>query len=225
VISIVIPVLDRWDLAVDCLAATAATAPDAEVLVVANGTRPPTDLPGTPTVLRYAENVGFAKACNAGADAAAGDVVVFLNDDTIPRPGWLEAMYGALGGDVVAVGPKLVYPDDTIQSSGIDIDFTKPPGAEAWNRHDDGDAGPRTAVTGACLMVTRAAFESVNGFDEWFVNGYDDVDLCLKFGERGWTCWYEASAEVVHLESQSDRTERFGHVGANVARLRTKWED
>lgn len=207
-VSIVIPLFNRWDMTERCLASLQGV--DAEVILVDNGSTDETA--DHEVTIRNPRNRGFAKACNQGARAATGDHLIFLNNDTEPQRGWLEPLLL----DRIA-GPKLIYPDGSIQSAGIEVDFTLPPGQEATNRQQDAPGGPVAAVTGACLVIPRDLFD---GFDEGFWNGYEDVDLCLRH-----QCVYVPESVVIHQESQSDRTERFKAVGANVARLRGKWGD
>jgi len=82
-------------------------------------------LGGDVQVIRNTENLGFATACNQGARAARGRHVVFLNNDTVPLPGWLTPLIAELDADptVAVVGSKLLYPDDTIQHAGVGLAF------------------------------------------------------------------------------------------------------
>lgn len=215
--SIIIPLFNRYDLTEKCLL---SLLPDYnaghEIVLVDNGSTDATkDLLVT---IRNPRNKGFAVACNQGARAAKGDVLVFLNNDTEPLQGWLEPLLAAMPG---IAGPKLIYPDGSIQSAGISVDFTRAYGQEAVNIQTDTGAGPVDAVTGACLAIDRETFDRCMGFDSGYWNGYEDVDLCLKAG--GAT--YVPESVVLHHESQSDRGERFKAVGENVRRLRAKWSD
>jgi GT2 family glycosyltransferase len=72
------------------------------------------------------------------------------------------------------------------------------------------------------MAVDAARFRAVDGFDEGYVNGYEDVDLCLSLTEDGGLIVYEPDARVMHHVSASG-PERFAHVNQNVARLRAKW--
>ena len=214
--SIIIPLFDQHGMTGACLEALKANTPDHELVLVDNGSK---DLTRQMDVtIRNPRNKGFAIACNQGARAATGDVLVFLNNDTEVQPGWLEPLLAAMPG---IAGPKLIYPDGSIQSAGISVDFSRAPGVEAVNIQNDIGAGPVDAVTGACLAIDRARFDALGGFDSGFWNGYEDVDLCLKNG--GAT--FVPQSVVVHHESQSDRTQRFKAVGENVARLRARWSD
>lgn len=165
---------------------------------------------------------GFAATCNRGAKSTEADVLVFLNDDTIPQPGWLEALVTPLEQDGIGiVGARLTYPDGSIQHSGV-VFARHADGIVALNRHVEAESGPVPAVTGACLAITRELFDTLGGFDEAFVNGYEDVDLCLRAQTvLGEGCWYAAESNVVHLESQSEG--RFDHVAHNVDLLQRRW--
>jgi len=201
-VSVVIPTFNRSDLLDACLTALIETAPATEVLIVDEG------LP-------------FAEQCNLGFDRSSGELVVFLNDDTIPHVGWLEALTVAFEDPRVGMtGAKLLYPDGRIQHAGVYFD--RPAGVlTAHNRTTDTPSRFVQAVTGACMCVRRTAFADVGGFDEGFVNGYEDVDLCLRFSELGWRIWYAANAVVTHHESASGEA-RWTHVHENIARLQEK---
>lgn len=165
------------------------------------------------------DRTGFAATCNRGAKAATGDVLVFLNDDTIPQPGWLEPLNAAVRDDTIA-GSLLVYPDGSIQHSGI---FLRRRGLllEAYNRRASAPSGEVPAVTGACLAVTRTTWDALGGFCEDYRNGYEDVDLCLRHRKAGDRVWFSAESVVMHLESQSPG--RFDHAPENIALLQERW--
>jgi GT2 family glycosyltransferase len=201
-VSVIIPTLNRWDLLAGAITAVKATAPDAEIVVVDEG------LP-------------FADHCNLGAERATGDVFVFLNDDAIVHDGWGSMFGGFADPHVGIVGARLLYPNGTIQHAGVYLD--RPGGClTAHNVLTDEPSRQVEAVTGACLAIRAATFADLGGFDAGFVNGYEDVDLCLEAAAQNWTVWYERSAVVTHHESQSGPA-RWTHVGHNVARLNEKW--
>jgi GT2 family glycosyltransferase len=218
-ISIVIPLYNRWELTEACLAAIHATSTEVEIITVDNGSTDATRLHDAS--VRNPRNRGYAVACNQGARRAAGDVLGFLNNDTIPHPEWLDPFRQVEG----IAGPKLVYPDGTIQSAGVGVDFTRPPGQEAWNRREEHAGGDVQAVTGACLVVSRTCWNHLGGFDEEFWNGYEDVDLCLRAAQAGFPVTYHPDSVVTHLESQSDAAERFRCAEQNIVRLRERWSE
>ncbi|MFI5003719.1 MAG: glycosyltransferase [Solirubrobacterales bacterium] len=160
------------------------------------------------TAVIHERNRGFAVSCNDGARAAGDcEYLVFLNNDTIPTAGWLDALMdlAARTPAAAAVGAKLLFPNGTIQHAGVTIS------RDGWPRHlYAGFPGEHPAVnrsravaaaTGACLLVRSEDFEQLGGFDSAFHNGYEDVDLCLRLGQRGREVWYCHDSVVYHLES------------------------
>ena len=130
-VSIVIPTYDGAGHLETCLQAVKHTVPahlEVEVLVIDDGSRDSTqqllsDWSQRDGSLRYVRNdanLGFIESCNLGASRAEGDVLAFLNNDTIPVNGWLQALVETLSdrGDAGAVGGMLVYPDGTLQEAG-----------------------------------------------------------------------------------------------------------
>jgi GT2 family glycosyltransferase/2-polyprenyl-3-methyl-5-hydroxy-6-metoxy-1,4-benzoquinol methylase len=233
-VTLVIPVHDRADLTARCLEALARTVdPSAtEVIVVDNAsTDAARDLlaraPLPVRVIENAENAGFGRASNQGARAARGDLLVFLNNDTEPEPGWLEALESAAAEPGVGiVGARLLYPATRrIQHAGLALNPDGIPD-HVWRnaREDDPRAGaPRDLdmVTGACLAIRRERFRELGGFDEGYVNGVEDVDLCLTARRAGLRVRYEPRAVVLHNEGSTRG--RFAHVAPNLRRLADKW--
>lgn len=183
------------------------------------------------TVVRHERNQGFATACNSGAKAASDcDFLVFLNNDTLPTSGWLDALVNsALATPIAAaVGAKLLFPNGSVQHAGVTI------AQDGWPRHlYAGFPGehpavnrsrPVAAVTGACLLVRRADFEALGGFDTAFHNGYEDIDLCLRLGERGSAVWYCARSVLYHLESVTRWPTGQAHpIGQNERLYEERW--
>jgi GT2 family glycosyltransferase len=161
-------------------------------------------------------NVGFAGACNVGASLARGRLLLLLNSDILPdRPGWLSALrdYYDATPNIGALGPKLLYEDDSIQHAGMY--FYNLPGSSVWvdahyfkGMHRSlpaANVARRVPIlSGACLMIDRGLYEEFGGLSGVFVQGdYEDSDLCLKLSERGYENWYTSCAELYHLEGQS----------------------
>lgn len=238
--SIIIPVFGRAKFTKACLLAIersiSAEQVPFEVIVVDNGS---TDK--TPELLKswshsrtngrvvyFHENLGFARACNEGARLARGRYVIFLNNDTLPTPGWLEKMTDLAGEDtkIGIVGCKLLYPNGRIQHIGIVFDQNKNP--RHIYRGFSADMFPATvcrdyqAVTGACLLVERDLFWSVAGMDEAYENSYEDVDLCLKVRSRGYRVVVCAEPVVYHFEGMSEgrRASDF----RNLALFKARWD-
>ena len=222
-ISVIIPCFNRVELTRGCVASVAKSDPILEVVLVDNGSHDATKV--LDVAVRNDTNLGFAKACNQGAHAASGDTLIFLNNDTLVRPGWTRFAYLCDDESVGCAGPKLLYPTGEIQHAGVGIDFTRPWGLEAFNILDDWTHEPSDVdgVTGACLAIRRDLFLELGGFDEGYWNGYEDVDLCLSALAAGKSNMYDPRSSIVHLESQSG-AERWTAVSENIARLRHKWD-
>jgi GT2 family glycosyltransferase len=229
--SVIIPVFNCANLTERSLETVLASEP-LEVVVVDDASTDQTaemlgSYGGRIKVVRHEQNLGFGPSCNDGALAAHGERLVFLNNDTIPRPGWLSALecYATQHPQAGAVGAKLLYPDNTIQHAGVVIC------QDGYPRHlytgfpADHPAVNRSRrfqiVTGACMLIRREVFEDARGFDTAFRNGFEDVDLCLRLGRSGYEIHYCAESEVTHLESVSPG--RFKRDGQNVNLYRERW--
>jgi O-antigen biosynthesis protein len=150
---------------------------------------------------------------NEAARKARGDLLLFLNNDVMARsPQWLGHMVAqAQRPEVGAVGARLLYPDGTIQHAGVVVGIGL--GATHVQQGITGDkpgylslttiTRDVSAVTGACLMTPRAAFEAVGGFDANLPIAFNDIDYCLKLRERGLLVIYTPLAEMTHHESKS----------------------
>lgn len=220
-IAVIIPTFNRLELTQNCLASINRHDPIDELIIVDNGSTDGSDKLAT---VPLGINEGFAYACNIGADLATSDRLIFLNNDTIVHPNWTSFL-DLLDDDTVGiVGPKLIYPDCQIQSAGIAIDLTRPPGLEAWNLNTNWADSPADVdgITGACLGIKTHTFWELGGFDTDYWNGYEDVDLCLASMRKGLRNVYDPRATVTHLESQSG-PQRWAKVSENVTRLRNKW--
>ncbi len=221
-LSILIPVRDRWALTRDCLEAIRRnTKGPWEVIVVDNGSSDETaaKLAGMEDVLvlRSESNLGFARANNLAAGHARGELLVLLNNDTIVQEGWDEPLRRELADRVTGiVGLRLVYPDGTIQHAGVAFGENGLP----WHiyRGLPGMADPvmhrreLSAVTGACLGIRRDLYAAMKGLDENFVNCYEDIDLCLRVRAAGFRVVYNPEGSVIHLEGKTaGRNDRVAH--------------
>ncbi len=184
-------------------------------------------------VLLNSENLGFVGGNNAGAPLASTDNLIFLNNDTEPQPGWLEALLRIFAADprAGAVGAKLVYPDGRLQEAG-GIIFSD---ASGWNYgRGQNPRDPRfnfvrevDYCSGACLMVRRQLFG--DGFDTRFAPAYyEDTDLCFRARQDGWRVVYQPASVIIHHEGGTAGTDlqsgfkRFQAV--NREKFREKWQ-
>lgn len=169
-----------------------------------------------------------------------GDYVLFLNNDTeIIEPTALSEMVGCILRDEVgAVGARLLYADDTIQHAGIVLGFIGYAGHVNYGLSKDEHGYMNTecintnysAVTAACMMVKKAVFHRVGGFDEQFVVACNDVDLCLKICQEKYLVVYNAFSLWHHYESKSrgyddESQEKMWRFNQEVHKFQGKWKD
>jgi len=202
-VSIIIPLFNKLEYTQKCLAAMKKNTPEGlyELIIINNGSADGTaaflqTLAGT-RIITNNENAGFAKACNQGAQTATSPYLLFLNNDTEPRKGWLEPLLTILDNDqtAVAAGSKLLFPDDTIQHAGVliieDRKLPDPLVARHIYYQQPSDLPEANqlriyqALTAACILIRKDAYEEAGGFDEGYWNGYEDIDLCFKLQENG----------------------------------------
>ena len=219
-VSIIIPVYNKMEYTVACLRSLAehAQATPFEVIVVDDGSTDATperlvQIAGIRT-LRNARNLGFIGSCNAGAQQAQGEFVVFLNNDTIVTAGWLQALMRCLleEPDAGLVGAQLVYPDGRLQEAG-GIVFADGSG---WNygRFDDPN-DPRYSFrreadycSGAAILLRRDLFRELGGFDARYAPAYyEDTDLAFAVRAAGKKVLYEPRSVVVHFEGVTSGTD------------------
>ena len=235
--SIIIPVYNKAPLTRQCvdtllgLPSSVAT----EIIIVNDGSSDSTRELLTSygrrvRSLRHEANSGFAKTCNDGAAAAAGEFLVFLNNDTIPTPGWLDALvnYAESHPKAGVVGSKLLFPNDTIQHAGVVISQDRMPRhiytGFPSNHPAVNVSRAYPAVTGACMLIRRRLFDQVGGFDTTFMNSCEDIDLCLRLRDRGFEAHYCKDSVLYHLESVS-RQGRSREEQQNNQIYRSRWAE
>jgi GT2 family glycosyltransferase/glycosyltransferase involved in cell wall biosynthesis len=241
-VSIVIPVHNKIDYTVACLRSLAAHPGTAafETIVVDDASSDATaerlaQIDGV-RVLRNAQNLGFVGSCNAGAAAARGDYLAFLNNDTVVEDGWLDALLRVFDEEPEAgmAGAKLVYPDGRLQEAG-GIVFADGSG---WNYgRFENPADPRFEFrreadycSGAAIMIRRDLFEKLGGFDTRYAPAYyEDTDLAFAVRKAGRKVFYEPRATVVHFEGITAGTDtgsgmkRFQPI--NRGKFQEKWKN
>ncbi len=166
-------------------------------------------------ILHWNHPFNYSEINNYAAKEAGGEYLLLLNNDTeVITPGWMEEMLMyAQREDVGAVGAKLYYGDDTIQHAGIILGMGMDGIAgHAHYRQPKENLGymgrlyyaqDMSAVTAACMMVKRAVYEELNGFDEAFEVAYNDVDFCMRLRKEGYLNVFTPYAELYHYESKS----------------------
>lgn len=182
-----------------------------EVLVVDNGSAPGDlrlahrERPFYREV-RIGVNRYFGEGNNIGAEEARGRWLIFLNNDALPQPGWLEPLLQAMSDPQVgAAGSRLLFPDGRIQETGalIQPDGT-PIQLEKGMPFEQGTREPLRQVdycSAAALCIRREDFMELGGFDlTWEPAYYEDVDLCLKLRQAGKRVVCATQSQVVHLE-------------------------
>ena len=210
----------------DCLASLFASKPVGalEVLLVDNAStdgsqaRAARDYPGI-KILQNAENRGFAPGANQGLEWAVGELMLLLNPDAMLQPSTLSLLVDFMNEhpEAAVVGPRLLNPDGTVQGSarrdpspwtglfGRDAPLTRlfpnnpVSRRELPNLCHVGDAPLEVDwISGACLLVRRAAYEQVGGLDERFFLFWEDADWCRRFRRAGWKVYYLPTAVGTH---------------------------
>jgi GT2 family glycosyltransferase len=218
-VSIIIPTRDAAEIFGRCLNSIfeKTSYPNFEVIVVDNETTDPAALSLMQKYpvrrIAFPGPFNFSRANNEGAFAATGELILFLNNDTeIVSGDWLQHLaYYAAQPDVGAAGALLAYDDMTVQHAGVALGMrgTADHVMRRFPLDVDGYAGSLvcarevSAVTAACLMIRKALFEEVGGFNQHFFTAYQDVDLCLRLRERALRIVYTPQALLLHHESVS----------------------
>ena len=224
-ISIIIPVYNKHDYTFRCLESIARETTDVsyEVIVVDDCSKDCTPemlrrIKGVRAV-RNQKNLGFIGSCNAGAEAARGEYLLMLNNDTQVCSRWASELLETfhLRPNAGLVGAKLVYPDGRLQEAGGIVWRD----GRAWNfgKLDD----PRKPefnylrqadyCSGAGLMISRELFFAIGAFDRHFAPAYyEDVDLAFRVRQSGREVWYQPRSVVIHFEGISCGTDLAGGV-------------
>lgn len=235
--SIVILTCNQFDMTRNCLESIAKNTPEAhEVIVVDNGSTDETlsyleGLGDRITLIVNDRNLGFARGCNQGTEAATGDAVLYLNNDTVLPPGWLAPMLRVLWSeeDIGMAGPVTNY------ASGhqkIPVPYTRIEDMEAYALHHRSvHAGSVTEVRrliGFCLLVKRSVLDEIGGFDERFGFGnYEDDDLCLRAIRSGYRLMLVHEAFIHHIGhasmGQMNSAALDALLAENADKARRKW--
>lgn len=192
-------------------------------------------------IVTYEGAFNYSAVNNLGVREAQGEYILLLNNDTqVITVNWMEEllMY-AQRDDVGAVGAKLYYGNKTIQHAGVVLGLGahRTAGHTHYGQHREnlGYMGRLcytqnvSAVTGACLMVSKELFEQAGGLDESFAVSLNDVDFCIKLRQAGYLNVFTPFAELYHFESVSrgldDQGEKAKRYNEESARFREKWRE
>ena len=232
-VSFIIPVFNCLSLTRDCLRSLEQTMPSFawEAIIVddcsTDGTAEFLGRLSAPyRILRNKTKQSYSASNNRAAAIARGEFLCFLNNDTILTPGWLEPMLavfqkhsnaGVIGN--VQRNPRtgrydhmgVVFSPVGLHKSFGKYYFFKPfAGCVEWR-----------AVTAACCLVRQSVFQQVDGFDESFVHGCEDIDLCLRLGEKGFKHYVAADSVIYHYVSSSEGRRDFEQ--RNKQRFLERW--
>ncbi|MBX2882271.1 MAG: glycosyltransferase [Granulosicoccus sp.] len=240
-VSVVVPVYNQFALTYHCIASCilAANKVSYELIVVDDCSTDETALIEEKIenlqVIRNEKNCGFVRSCNRGAAAAAGEFIVFLNNDTEVTSGWIDELVNVFTeyDSVGAVGSKLIYPDGVLQDAGGVVWDNGLP----WNAGNGGSSeDPQynytrdvDYLTGASLMVSQKAWTHAGGFDECYVPAYyEDTDLSFRLRDLGYRTIYCPLSTVVHFEGQSNGTDTASGVKqyqiTNAETFKKRWQ-
>ena len=247
-VSVIIPTRDQVALLQRCLTSLRENTDytPIEIVIVDNGSREPEthalfrDLSQNSSVqiLTDTDEFNFSRLINQGMRAARGEILALMNNDVeTENTGWLREMVShAIRPEVGAVGARLWYPDGRLQHAGVVL------GLHGLASHAFQHFPPRpispmnrtfvlsqnySAVTAACMVLQKAIFDDLGGFDENLPSNFNDVDFCLRLRERGWQIIWTPYADLIHHESAS-RGRDFGSAERaqllrEMAYMQEKW--
>lgn len=241
--SIIIPVFNKSEFTFQCLRSLyrEVDLSENEIIVVDNAssdtTRQMLDLLGDRVrVIRNKSNTGFVEACNQGAADALGKFLVFLNNDTVVKPNWLNALVETIEADemIGAVGSMLIYPHGHLQEAGGIVWRDGSAHAYGWGENPrDGRFNFVREVdycSAASLLIEKSLFDRLGGFSMRFAPAYyEDTDLCMSIRAAGFKVVYQPASQVIHNEGTTAGTnmqsgfKRFQEI--NRHKFREKWHE
>lgn len=245
-VSIIIPFRDEVTMLKDCLKSIWLNTEynNYEIILVNNqSTKEETlnylnNIKTQVTVLDYNQPFNYSAINNFAVKHAKGEVLLFLNNDIEAREkGWLEAMIEHIERpEIGAVGAKLSYPDNTLQHAGVVLGIN---GVAGHVHKHLPSISPGyfmranaiqnlSACTAACLMVKKAVFEKIGGFNEKNLTiAFNDIDLCLEIRKLGYKITYTPYAHLTHYESKSrgfeDTPEKIKRFESEIKFMQQKW--
>jgi len=186
--------------------------------------------------IRNEENLRFLCNCNNAAKYAKGEYLFFLNNDTQVQPDWLEPLVELMKKDenIGLTGSKLIYPDGRLQEAGGI--FWKDGSAWNYGRFENPENPEYNYVkdvdyiSGAAIMVRKAIWDKLGGFDERFAPAYcEDADLAFSIRKLGYRTVYQPKSVIVHFEGVSHGTDinagQKQYQIVNAKKFYEKWKD
>lgn len=241
--SVIIPVFNKVEFTFQCLRSLLREIDfkDTEVIVVNNASTDETRevLSHFADFVRVVDNDtnrGFVDACNQGAAEARGQYLVFLNNDTVTLPGWLDALVETIERDerVGAVGSLFLYPNGRVQEAGAIVWSSGEAFHYGWGRSPDDRrfAFMREVdyCSGASLLIRKDLFDRLGGFDRRYAPAYyEDADLCMGVRSLGYRVIYQPASRLTHYEGATAGTDTrtgFKHYQiVNREKFYDKWRD
>ena len=160
-------------------------------------------------ILRFDGHHSFAESCNRGVAGTEADLLLFLNNDVLLDRGAIGSMVREFEGNarVGICGTRMVFHTGLLQHAGV-VFGAEDVGPYHWQRTVPTELVPRDrarfqAVTGAALMIRRGLFHELGGFDTAFSFGLEDIDLCLRAGQLGWSVHCRQDSDSLHFESMT----------------------
>ena len=217
-VSIVIPHWNNVDVLSECLESISNTDfENFETIVVDNASTDNSvasvrsNYPNV-KLIENDKNYGYAGGCNIGAEAASGDFLIFLNNDTVQEKDWISNLIKTINSDdkIAAVQPKILnYYNrnvfDYAGGSGGHMDIYCFPFARgrifSFQENDEGQYNNKEKCfwsSGTCFMVRRELFQKAGGFDDSFFAHMEEIDLCWRLYAMGFEVWVEPDSVVYH---------------------------
>lgn len=226
-VSIIIPTTSQGFVHLAKLLPLLSQEPDSEMIIIDNGSHD-----GTTNYLSNFDcrviinksNLGFAKAINDGVEIARGEHILVLNNDTIINPGFVAEMRKTFDLDpkIAIVGCLIMQmgSEKKVQNCGVCFTQEYVPYELGLEKADITPQilfnDPRVhsvrevpAVTGACMMIKKEIWNQLGGFNENFINGWEDNDFCLRAREAGYIIYYTGKTFITHLQYGSRNVGRF----------------
>ena len=241
--SIIIPVFNKAEFTFQCIRSLIdqINFADTQVIVINNASTDETKkllsyFSGFVDVIENNANLGFVDACNQAAAQSKGRFLVFLNNDTIVLPGWLDALIETIERDerIGVVGSLLLYPDGKVQEGGSIVWNTGDACHYGWGASPDDHrltfARDVDYCSGASLLIRKSLFDQLGGFDGRYAPAYyEDVDLCFGARSLGYRVVYQPASRVIHYEGITagrnieSQTKRYQPINRN--KFFEKWKE